>query len=86
MSWGELMNKESLFRGQDREADENEFADQDPNLLYSPLAERRNVNGRYPIGRDLGTYRGMAKRYPVAKRSPKPMPAKKQVTDPKVVG
>nr|XP_034193355.1 uncharacterized protein LOC117610271 [Osmia lignaria]XP_034193357.1 uncharacterized protein LOC117610271 [Osmia lignaria]XP_034193358.1 uncharacterized protein LOC117610271 [Osmia lignaria]XP_034193359.1 uncharacterized protein LOC117610271 [Osmia lignaria]XP_034193360.1 uncharacterized protein LOC117610271 [Osmia lignaria]XP_034193361.1 uncharacterized protein LOC117610271 [Osmia lignaria]XP_034193362.1 uncharacterized protein LOC117610271 [Osmia lignaria]XP_034193363.1 uncharacterized p len=83
MSWGELMNKESLFRGQERETDENEF-NRDPNLLYSPLAERRNVNGRYPIGRDLETYRGMAKRYPVAKRSPKPMPVKKQVTDPKV--
>ncbi|XP_053999241.1 LOW QUALITY PROTEIN: uncharacterized protein LOC128887411 [Hylaeus anthracinus] len=86
MSWGELLNKESLVRGQGREPDENEYADreQDPNLLYLSLAGRRNVNGRYPIGHDLRTYQNMAKHYPVAKRSAKSMPPNKQVTDPKV--
>ncbi|XP_076671181.1 uncharacterized protein LOC143370235 isoform X2 [Andrena cerasifolii] len=86
MSWGELLNKESVTRGQGAEPDENEYADreQDPNLLYLSLAERRNVNGRYPIGRDMRTYRSMVKRYPVAKRSPKPLPVQKQITDPKV--
>ncbi|XP_076243192.1 uncharacterized protein LOC143184674 isoform X2 [Calliopsis andreniformis] len=86
MSWGELLNKETLARDQDRETDENEDSDrdQDPNSLYLSLAERRNVNGRYPIGRDMRTYRSMAKRYPVAKRSPKPLSTKKEVTDPKV--
>ncbi|KOC62281.1 hypothetical protein WH47_04039 [Habropoda laboriosa] len=86
MSWGELLNKESVVRGQDRETNENDFTnrEQDSNLLYLSLGEQRNVNGGYPMGRSMKIYRNMAKRYPMAKRSPKPIPAKKQVTDPKV--
>nr|XP_031849266.1 uncharacterized protein LOC116434742 [Nomia melanderi] len=87
MSWGELLNKESLARGQNVEMNENELADRDqaPNLLYlSFLAERKAMNGGNPNGHDYRTYRNMAKRYPVAKRSPQPLPSKKQVTDPKV--
>lgn len=86
MSWGALLSKESASRGQSREPDENVFGDreQDPNLLYLSMGERRNVNGGYPVGHPLRTYRNMAKRYPVAKRSPKPISTKKQITDPKV--
>ena len=84
MSWGALLSKESTGRGQSREPDENDFGnrEQDPNLLYLSMGERRNVNGGYPVGRPLRTYRN--KRYPVAKRSPKPTSTKKQITDPKV--
>nr|XP_033189571.1 stress response protein NST1 [Bombus vancouverensis nearcticus] len=88
MSWGALLNKESMARGQSRESEENDFGDreQDPNLLYLSMGERRNMNGGYSIGRPLRTYRNMAKRYLVAKRSPKPVSTstKKQITDPKV--
>lgn len=88
MSWGALLNKESMARGQSRESEENDFSDreQDPNLLYLSMGERRNMNGGYSIGRPLRTYRNMAKRFLVAKRSPKPVSTstKKQITDPKV--
>lgn len=83
MSWGE-----SMIRGQGREADENDYGDreQDPNLLHMSMGDPRNMNGGYgSVGRTQRTYRSMVKRYPIAKRSPKPMPVKKQVTDPKVV-
>ncbi|XP_015110541.1 uncharacterized protein LOC107036844 [Diachasma alloeum] len=52
-------------------------------LLYQvlPITQRRNVNGRYPIGRE---YRDLVKRFPVAKRSAKPFPLTSQATDPKV--
>lgn len=59
--------------------------DQDRDLFYVLPAERRNVNGRYPLGREYKEYRELRKRYPVAKRSPKPMQQKRQVTDPKVI-
>ncbi|XP_076757892.1 uncharacterized protein LOC143427546 [Xylocopa sonorina] len=86
MSWGELFNKESMVREQGREIDENEYGDreQDPNMLYLSMGERRNVNGGYPVARPMRIYSNMAKRYPVAKRSLKTMTTKKQVTDPKV--
>lgn len=88
MSWGALLNKESMARGQSRESEENDFSDreQDPNLLYLSMGERRNMNDGYSIGRPLRTYRNMAKRFLVAKRSPKPVSTstKKQITDPKV--
>lgn len=87
MSWGELLNKGSIVRGQGREMEEIGYndRDRDPNLLYLAMGERRNVNGGYPMSRSMGSYGSMAKRYPIAKRSPKPMSAKKQVTDPKVI-
>lgn len=58
--------------------------DQDQGILYIP-AERRNVNGRFPIGREFGSYRKLTKRYPVAKRSPRPTQTKLKTTDPKVM-
>lgn len=58
--------------------------DQDQDILYIP-AERRNVNGRFPIGREFGSYRKLAKRYPVAKRSPRPTQTRLKTTDPKVM-
>ncbi|XP_043798165.1 uncharacterized protein LOC122717810 isoform X1 [Apis laboriosa] len=86
MSWGALFNKESTIRGQGRISDENEFNDreQDPNLLYLSMEEQKNMNGGYPTERSMRTYRNTAKRYFVAKRSPKAMPTKKEITDPKV--
>ncbi|XP_017760953.1 PREDICTED: uncharacterized protein LOC108551328 [Eufriesea mexicana] len=86
MSWGALLNKDSMVRRQGRESEENEFSgrEQDPNLLYLSMAERRNLNGGYPAGRSLRTYKNMAKRYLIAKRSPKPVSNKNQITDPKV--
>lgn len=86
MSWGALLNKESTIR-QGRISDENEFNDreQDPNLLYLSMEEQRNMNGGYPTERSMRTYRNTAKRYFVAKRSPKAMPTKKEITDPKVI-
>ncbi|XP_015522489.2 uncharacterized protein LOC107226248 isoform X1 [Neodiprion lecontei] len=71
MSWGGTFSKQNV-------------KDQDRNLVYVLPAERRNVNGRYPLGREYKEYIELRKRYPVAKRSPKPMPQKRQVTDPKV--
>ncbi|XP_029169110.1 uncharacterized protein LOC114939051 [Nylanderia fulva] len=80
MSWGDLLSKDSSSRKND-----DEFADQDQNILYlPPTLERRNVNGRYPIGREFGNYRRLTKRYPVAKRSPRPTQTKLKTTDPKV--
>lgn len=81
MSWGELLSKDSSSRKND-----DEFADQDQSILYlQPTLERRNVNGRYPIGREFGNYRRLMKRYPVAKRSPRPTQTKLKTTDPKVI-
>ncbi|XP_011261077.1 uncharacterized protein LOC105254232 [Camponotus floridanus] len=83
MSWGELLSKDSSLRKNDDE----EFADQNQNqnILYlPPTLERRNVNGRYPIGREFSNYRRLTKRYPVAKRSPRPTQTKLKTTDPKV--
>nr|QTE34469.1 pacifastin [Cataglyphis nodus] len=81
MSWGELLSKYSSLRKNDDE----EIADQNQNILYlPPTLERRNVNGRYPIGREFGNYRRLTKRYPVAKRSPRPTQTKLKTTDPKV--
>ncbi|XP_014471643.1 PREDICTED: uncharacterized protein LOC106742847 isoform X2 [Dinoponera quadriceps] len=86
MSWGELLSKGSSMRGQTRDGSDNEFMgrDQDQSILYLTPAERRNVNGRYPIGREFGGYRKFSKRYPVAKRSPRPTQTKLKTTDPKV--
>lgn len=72
MSWGSTFAKQNVKDHQDRD------------LLYVLPAERRNVNGRYPLGREYKEYRELRKRYPVAKRSPKPIQQKRQVTDPKV--
>ncbi|XP_032678309.1 uncharacterized protein LOC116847426 [Odontomachus brunneus] len=85
MSWGEMLNKGSS-KGQTRDGGDNEFVghDQDQSILYLTPAERRNVNGRYPIGREFGNYRKFSKRYPVAKRSPRPTQTKLKTTDPKV--
>lgn len=71
MSWSGTFGKQNL-------------KDQDRDLLYVLPAERRNVNGRYPLGREYKQYREMRKRYPVAKRSPKPIQQKRQATDQKV--
>ena len=55
--------------------------------MYISPAERRNVNGRYPpLAREYGL---VLKRYPLTKRSPKPLQNERQnariVTDPKVL-
>lgn len=81
MSWGELLGKDPLLRS---EMKNNEFVDQDQGILYLPT-ERRNVNGRFPIGREFGSYRKLTKRYPVAKRSPRPTQTRLKTTDPKVM-
>lgn len=75
------------MRGQMRDGGDSDFMghDQDQSILYLTPAERRNVNGRYPIGREFGGYRKFSKRYPVAKRSPRPTQTKLKTTDPKVV-
>ncbi|XP_071650442.1 uncharacterized protein [Temnothorax longispinosus] len=86
MSWGELLSKDSLRSEiKDGEIKDEEFVDrdQDQGILYLP-AERRNVNGRFPIGREFGSYRKLTKRYPVAKRSPRPTQTRSKTTDPKV--
>ncbi|XP_011877808.1 PREDICTED: stress response protein NST1 [Vollenhovia emeryi] len=84
MSWGELLSKGPL-RSEMKDGSDEEFVDrdQDQGILYLP-AERRNVNGRFPIGREFGSYRKLAKRYPIAKRSPRPTQTKLKATDPKV--
>ncbi|EZA62754.1 hypothetical protein X777_07570 [Ooceraea biroi] len=82
MSWGELLSKSLPPRGQTKGGNEEFMHHDQQNLLYPSLAQRRNVNGRYPIGRELGSYRGLAKRYLVAKRSP--TQTKLKTTDPKV--
>jgi hypothetical protein len=65
--------------------DEHREEDQDPRFVQIPLAERRNVNARYPLfNRDYKTYRDLSKRFPVSKRSARAMNSKRQVTDPKV--
>lgn len=85
MSWGELLSKGPLLRSQSKDGNDDEFVDrdQDQDILYLP-AERRNVNGRFPIGREFGSYRKLTKRYPVAKRSPRPTQTRLKSTDPKV--
>lgn len=83
MSWGELLSKGPL-RSQMKNG---EFVNRDQDqedILYLPVAERRNVNGRFPIGREFGSYRKPTKRYPVAKRSPRPTQSRLKTTDPKV--
>lgn len=57
---------------------------QDPRYLI-PMAERRNVNSRYPLfNREYKAYWDRSKRFPVAKRSTNAVTKKRQVTDPKV--
>lgn len=86
MSWSELLNKETLARAQTRDANDNDFLDrdQDQNIMYMTPADRRTANGHYPVSREFRNYRDLVKRYPVAKRSPRPVAIKKQITDPKV--
>jgi len=87
MSWGELLSKGPLLRSQTKDDNDDEFVDrdQDQDILYLP-AERRNVNGSpFPhFGHEFGNYRKLTKRYPVAKRSPKPTQTRLKSTDPKV--
>ncbi|XP_011169138.1 uncharacterized protein LOC105202364 [Solenopsis invicta] len=85
MSWSELLDKGSLLRSQTKDGNDEFVArDDEQGILYLPAAERRNVNARFPIGRELGSYRRLNKRYPVAKRSPRPTQTKLKTTDPKV--
>lgn len=86
MSWGEQLSKDPFLRSQVKDGNDDEFVDreQDQNILYLPRAERRNVNGRFPIGREFDSYRKLTKRYPVAKRSPRPTQTRLKTTDPKV--
>ncbi|KYN41430.1 hypothetical protein ALC56_04163 [Trachymyrmex septentrionalis] len=88
MSWGELLSKGPLLRSQTKDSNDDEFVDrdQDQDILYLP-AERRNVNGPpLPLhfGREFSNYRKLTKRYPVAKRSPRPTQTRLKSTDPKV--
>lgn len=86
MSWGELLSQDVL-RSEMKDGND-EFVDRDQDqgqgILYLS-AERRNVNGRFPPGREfIGNYRKLTKRYPVAKRSPRPTQTRLKTTDPKV--
>lgn len=74
---------QALLRERNRDEDDVEMVEKDPEYYLMPL-ERRNVNARYPIGRDFRNYREMAKRFPVAKRSAKAVGQTNHVTDPKV--
>lgn len=88
MSWSELFDKGDLLLGETRSpGDENDFVDKDTeqSVVYFLPTERRNVNARFPLGRELENYRALGKRYPVAKRSPKEFQQmKREITDPKV--
>ncbi|KAF7385539.1 hypothetical protein HZH68_013969 [Vespula germanica] len=88
MSWSELFDKGDLLSGERRKnSEENDFPDKDTeqSVLYFLPTERRNVNARYPLGREIDKYRTLGKRYPVAKRSPKEFQqVKRQIMDPKV--
>lgn len=88
MSWGGAIGRNPV---QPRDDINDDFLDQNQGVLYLPPEERRNVNGRFPIGREFGTYSKLTKRYPVAKRSalvtfgPNPSkPSQTKTTDPKV--
>lgn len=80
----EILSDDQLLMSEilgDNERDE----EQDPRYAHIPMAERRNVNARYPLfTRDYKNYRDMYKRFPVTKRSAKAMNKKRQATDPKV--
>ncbi|XP_066582257.1 uncharacterized protein [Prorops nasuta] len=80
----ELLSKYRSNRGQPRDDEESDFSDRDQSILYSLPAERRNVNGRYPLGYDYRNYRALPKRFSIAKRSPKLVLVKGQTTDAKV--
>ena len=85
MSWSDFAEKKPL-RERIRDDDQMEYSDRDQvQGLYLVPLERRNVNGRYPLGRDLRSYREMSKRFPVAKRSAKAVNKLNQATDPKVI-
>ncbi|KAL2719284.1 stress response protein NST1 [Vespula squamosa] len=88
MSWSELFDKGDLLPGERRRnGEENDFADKntEQSILYFLPIERRNVNARYPLGREIDKYRNLGKRYPVAKRSPKEFQqVKRQIMDPKI--
>lgn len=102
MSWGEIFSKQESSKSRsnkkildrernDEDEDEpmvnSEFGnhEHDQDWMYLLPTERRNVNGRYPIGREYGV---VLKRYPLSKRSPKPLHHDKEpsgvITDPKV--
>ncbi|XP_014608851.1 PREDICTED: uncharacterized protein LOC106789278 [Polistes canadensis] len=89
MSWSELFDKGDFLPGEGarRNGEENDFTDKDmeQDILYFLPTERRNINARYPLGRQFDKYRTLGKRYPVAKRSPKEFQQmEKQMMDPKV--
>ncbi|XP_043283662.1 uncharacterized protein [Venturia canescens] len=102
MTWGEIFSKQESSKGRgnkkilrdegsDEEGEESmansDFGnrERDQDWAYLLPTERRNVNGRYPIGREYGV---LLKRYPLTKRSPKPLHHEKEptgvITDPKV--
>lgn len=95
MSWGEILGKQEAARTRNSQKneeiinEEDDFGERDQEPMYIPTAERRNVNGRYPLGRDYGV---VLKRYPLTKRSPKPLQGERHqqqqapgvITDPKV--
>ncbi|XP_063993160.1 uncharacterized protein LOC135170910 [Diachasmimorpha longicaudata] len=83
MPWGEFLAKDRSREDDEIDFPEGERPQRPKNyLLYQVLpTQRRNVNGRYPLGRD---YRDLVKRFPVAKRSVKSFPLTSQSTDPKV--
>lgn len=86
ISWGDLLEKKPLHERFRDESEVVELPERDSDFYLMPM-ERRNVNARYPIGRDFRNYREMSKRFPlaVAKRSAKAVNQMKQVTDPKVI-
>ncbi|XP_051163610.1 midasin isoform X2 [Leptopilina boulardi] len=85
ISWGDVLEKKPLRERFRDESDVVEFPERESDLYLMPM-ERRNVNARFPIGRDFRNYREMSKRFPlaVAKRSAKAVSQMKQITDPKV--
>ncbi|XP_043480540.1 uncharacterized protein LOC122510157 [Leptopilina heterotoma] len=85
ISWSDLLEKKPLHERFHDESELVELPERDSDFYLMPM-ERRNVNARYPIGRDFRNYREMSKRFPlaVAKRSAKAVNQMKQVTDPKV--
>lgn len=87
MSWGDFAEKKPL-RERIRDDDQMEYSDRDlQDFFMVPMVplERRNVNGRYPLGQNLRSYREVSKRFPVAKRSAKAVSKVSQATDPKVI-
>lgn len=72
------------YRERNKEEDFEQLPNGDEDT-YPIQVQRKNVNARFPIGRDFLGYRELMKRFPVSKRSPKLMSNKRQATDPKVI-